>query len=170
MTNPTVVVARGDAIGPEIADAVLEILNAAKVPLNYEFIDVGEKIFKTGNTTGISDSAWEKIHKHRVILKGPITTPQGGGYKSIIVTMRTTLGLYANVRPCRSYVPFVPSFFPKMDMVIVRENEEDLYVGIEHRISNESHQCLKIITRPGSEQIVRYAFEYAKAYERKAPA
>ena len=167
MSTQTIVVAKGDGIGPEIADAVLEILKAANVPLEYDFIEVGEKIFKSGNTAGITEEAWKKIHEHKVILKGPITTPQGGGYKSINVTMRKTLGLYANVRPCKSYVPFVPSFFPKMDMVIVRENEEDLYAGIEHRISNEVHQCLKLITRPGSEQIVRYAFEYAKAYGRK---
>jgi len=167
MTNKTVVIARGDGIGPEIADAVLHILDAARTPLNYEFIEVGEKLYKSGNTTGISADAWEKIQKHRVILKGPITTPQGGGHKSINVTMRKTLGLFANVRPCKSYVPYVASNFPKMDLVIVRENEEDLYAGIEHQISPEVVQCLKLITKPGSESIVRYAFEYARAYERK---
>jgi len=167
MATKTVVVAKGDGIGPEIADAVLQILAAAKAPLNYEYIEVGEKVFKSGNTSGITDDAWKKIQQHRIILKGPITTPQGTGYKSINVTLRKTLGLYANVRPCRAYVPFVPSHFPKMDLVIVRENEEDLYAGIEHQISGEVLQCLKLISKPGSEQICRYAFEYARAYERK---
>lgn len=167
MSKKTVVVARGDGIGPEITDAVLMILEAAKAPLQMESIEVGEKVYKAGITAGITDEAWEKIRKHRVILKGPITTPQGGGYKSINVTLRKSLGLFANVRPCRAYVPYVPSNFPKMDMVIVRENEEDLYAGIEHQISGEVFQSLKLISKPGTEQIVRYAFEYAKAYERK---
>jgi len=102
-----------------------------------------------------------------VLLKAPITTPQGGGYKSLNVSIRKTLGLYANVRPCTTYHPFVATRHPGMDVVIVRENEEDLYAGIEHRQTDEVYQCLKLITRPGCERIVRYAFEYARAHGRR---
>jgi len=102
-----------------------------------------------------------------VFLKAPITTPQGGGYKSLNVTIRKTLGLYANVRPCVSYHPFVQTKHPQLDLVIVRENEEDLYAGIEHRQTDEVFQCLKLITRPGCEKIVRYAFEYARQHGRR---
>jgi isocitrate dehydrogenase len=102
-----------------------------------------------------------------VFLKAPITTPQGGGYKSLNVTVRKVLGLYANVRPCVSYHPFVETKHPVMDVVIVRENEEDLYAGIEHRQTNQVVQCLKLISRPGSEKIIRYAFEYARRNNRK---
>jgi isocitrate dehydrogenase len=100
-------------------------------------------------------------------LKAPITTPQGGGYKSLNVTVRKTLGLYANVRPCVSYAPFVRTKHPAMDLVIVRENEEDLYGGIEHRQTADVYQCLKLISRPGCEKIVRYAFEFARRNNRK---
>ncbi len=102
-----------------------------------------------------------------MFLKAPITTPQGGGFKSLNVTVRKSLGLYANVRPCPSYAPFVRTKHAGMDLVIVRENEEDLYAGIEHRQTDEVYQCLKLITRPGCERISRYAFEYARAYGRK---
>jgi isocitrate dehydrogenase len=100
-------------------------------------------------------------------LKSPITTPQGGGYKSLNVSTRKFLGLYANVRPCKSLHPFVTTKHPVMDMVIIRENEEDLYAGIEHQQTDEVVQCLKLISRPGCEKIVRYAFEYAKQQNRK---
>ncbi|MFW5697926.1 MAG: NADP-dependent isocitrate dehydrogenase, partial [Fimbriimonadaceae bacterium] len=103
----------------------------------------------------------------KVLLKAPITTPQGGGFKSLNVTIRKSLGLFANVRPCRSYAPFIKTKHPGMDVVIVRENEEDLYAGIEHRQTEDVYQCLKLITRPGSEKIIRYAFEYAKKNKRK---
>jgi len=103
----------------------------------------------------------------QVFYKAPITTPLGGGYKSLNVTIRKSLGLFANVRPCVSYHPHVPSAHPLMNMVIVRENEEDLYAGIEHRQTDEVYQCLKLITQPGSERVVRYAFEYAVANGRK---
>ncbi len=100
-------------------------------------------------------------------MKAPITTPQGGGFKSLNVTARKALGLYANVRPCVSYHPFVATKHPFMDVVIVRENEEDLYAGIEHRQSQDVISCTKLISRPGSEKIVRYAFEYARVNNRK---
>jgi isocitrate dehydrogenase len=107
------------------------------------------------------------LRKTRVFLKAPITTPQGGGFKSLNVTTRKVLGLFANVRPCVSYHPFVDTKHPEMDVVIIRENEEDLYAGIEHQQTDEVYQCLKLISRPGTEKIIRYAFEYAKAYNRK---
>src|SRR5918911_4454555 len=116
---------------------------------------------------GIGPSAWDSLRRTKVFLKAPITTPQGGGFKSLNVTVRKTLGLYANVRPCVAYAPFVPTRHPGMDVVVVRENEEDLYAGIEHRQTDDVTQCLKLISRPGCERIVRYAFEYAVQHKRQ---
>lgn len=166
-TKTKVAVAYGDGIGPEITDAVLQILKAANAPLEFDPIAIGEALFLSGESSGIDQKAWETIGKHRLLLKGPITTPQGKGYKSLNVTMRKTLGLYANVRPVQALHPFVTTNFPKMDVVIVRENEEDLYAGIEHQQTTDVVQCLKLITRPGCEKIIRYAFEYAQAYGRR---
>jgi isocitrate dehydrogenase len=162
-----ITVAHGDGIGPEIMSATLHILEAAGANLEIETIDIGEKVYLAGNTAGIEPSAWDSLRRTKVFLKAPITTPQGGGYKSLNVTVRKTLGLYANVRPCVSYHPFVETKHPVMDVVIVRENEEDLYAGIEHRQTEQVMQCLKLISRPGSEKIVRYAFEYAVRNNRK---
>ena len=162
-----ITVARGDGIGPEIMDACLRILAASGARIAPEFIDIGEQVYLSGNSTGIAASSWASLRSTKVFFKSPITTPQGGGYKSLNVTVRKTLGLYANVRPCVAYAPFVDTHHPKMDVVIVRENEEDLYAGIEHRQTDEVYQCLKLITRPGCEKIVRYAFDYARANGRK---
>jgi len=162
-----ITVAQGDGIGPEIMNATLHILKSAGARLEYESIDIGEKVYLSGNTSGIDHRAWESIRNNKVFLKAPITTPQGEGYKSLNVTLRKTLGLYANVRPCKSFYPFVRTKHPEMDVVVIRENEEDLYAGIEHQQTDEVVQCLKLITRPGSEKIIRYAFEYAKLYKRK---
>ena len=162
-----ITVANGDGIGPEIMAATLRILKAAEAPLEIETIDIGEKVYLSGNSSGIEPSSWDSLRRTKVFLKAPITTPQGGGYKSLNVTVRKVLGLYANVRPCVSYHPFVDTKHPVMDVVIVRENEEDLYAGIEHRQTNQVVQCLKLISRPGSEKIVRYAFEYARRNNRK---
>ena len=162
-----ITIAKGDGIGPEIMDATLNIILAAGAKIEIEEIEVGEKVYLAGNTAGISSSSWDKIRKNKIFLKAPITTPQGGGYKSLNVTTRKFLGLYSNVRPCRSYFPFVETKHKNMDIVIVRENEEDLYAGIEHQQTNEVIQCLKLISRPGCEKIVRYAFEYAKQQNRK---
>ena len=161
-----VTVAHGDGIGPEIMDATLRVLEAAGARIAPETIDVGAKVYAAGHTSGIADGAWDSLRRTRVFLKAPITTPAGGGYKSLNVTIRKTLGLHANVRPCTSYAPFVPTRHPEMDVVIVRENEEDLYAGIEHRQTDEVYQCLKLITRPGCERIVRHAFEYARSHGR----
>lgn len=162
-----ITVAHGDGIGPEIMDATLRIMEAAEVGLSYDTIEIGEKVYKAGHKSGISPESWETLRNNGVLLKAPITTPQGGGYKSLNVTIRKSLGLFSNVRPFRAYPPYVPSFFPHMDLVIIRENEEDLYAGIEHQQTSEVVQTLKLISEPGSEKIVRYAFEYARAYGRK---
>ena len=162
-----ITVAKGDGIGPEIMDATLSILKAAGAQLEIDEIAVGEKVYLAGNSSGISQESWDIIRRNKVFLKSPITTPQGGGYKSLNVSTRKFLGLYANVRPCKSLHPFVTTKHPVMDMVIIRENEEDLYAGIEHQQTDEVVQCLKLISRPGCEKIVRYAFEYAKQQNRK---
>ncbi len=162
-----ITVAKGDGIGPEIMDATLDIIKAAGAKIEIDEIEVGEKVYLSGNTSGIANESWDIIRRNKIFLKAPITTPQGGGYKSLNVTTRKFLGLYSNVRPCMSLHPFVETKHPKMDIVIVRENEEDLYAGIEHQQTDEVVQCLKIISRPGCEKIVRYAFEYAKVYGRK---
>ena len=163
----TVTVAAGDGIGPEITAAVLDVLRAADPALDFEPVTVGLAAYQAGAMGGFGHEVLESIGRHKVMLKGPITTPQGGGYKSVNVTLRKSLGLYANLRPCVAHHPFVPTHFPGMDVVIVRENEEDTYAGIEHRQSDEVYQCLKLITRPGCERIVRYAFEYARAHGRR---
>ncbi len=165
--TPRITVAHGDGIGPEIMSATLNIMESAGADLAIDTIEIGEKVYNSGQLSGIEPSSWQNLLDNKVFLKAPITTPQGGGFKSLNVTVRKTLGLYANVRPCRAYSPFVRTKYPKMDLVIVRENEEDLYAGIEHRQTDEVYQCLKLITRPGCEKIVRYAFEYAQRAGRK---
>jgi len=162
-----ITVAKGDGIGPEIMNATLDIILAAGADLQIDEIEVGEKVYLAGNTAGIAKESWDIIRRNKIFLKAPITTPQGGGYKSLNVTTRKFLGLYSNVRPCVSMHPFVDTKHPVMDVVIIRENEEDLYAGIEHQQTDEVIQCLKLISRPGCEKIVRYAFEYAKHYGRK---
>ena len=162
-----IAIAKGDGIGPEIMDATLKILEAADAEIEAHFIDVGEKVYLSGNTAGITEDSWEAIDDAKVLLKAPITTPQGSGYKSLNVTLRKSLNLYANVRPCKSLHPFVHTLHPDMDVVVVRENEEDLYAGIEHQQTDDVIQCLKLVTKTGSERIIRYAFEYARQNNRK---
>jgi isocitrate dehydrogenase len=162
-----VTVAEGDGIGPEIVRATLRVLEAAGARITPEYIEIGEQVYLRGQSSGIEPGAWDSLRRTKVFLKGPITTPQGGGYKSLNVTVRKMLGLYANVRPCVSYHPFVDSVHRDVDLVVVRENEEDLYAGIEHRQSDEVYQCLKLVSRPGCEKIVRYAFEYARVNGRR---
>jgi isocitrate dehydrogenase len=162
-----ITIARGDGIGPEIMDATLKILDSAGAGLEYDEVEIGEKLYLSGHTSGIRDEDWDKIMNNKIFLKAPITTPQGGGYKSLNVTIRKTLGLYSNIRPVKSLSPYVATKHPKLNSVIIRENEEDLYAGIEHRQTQEVFQCLKLITRPGCEKIIRFAFEYAKANGRK---
>ena len=162
-----VAVAPGDGIGPEIMAATLKVLQAAGADIDPRIIEIGERVYEGGNSSGISQDAWDEIRESKILLKAPITTPSGKGYKSLNVTLRKTLGLFANVRPCRSLHPYVHTNFPQTDVVIIRENEEDLYAGIEHQQTTDVVQCLKLITRPGCERIVRYAFEYARTNGRK---
>lgn len=162
-----ITIARGDGIGPEIMDSALKIIKAAGVKLVFDEIEIGEKAYLAGHSSGISPEAWMSIRKNKVFFKAPITTPQGGGYKSLNVTTRKALNLFANVRPCRSYHPHIATKHPQLDMVIIRENEEDLYAGIEHQQTQEVVQCLKLISRPGCEKIIHYAFQYARAHNRK---
>ncbi len=166
-TLTPVAVSFGDGIGPEIMKAVMTVLVKSGARLEYLPVEVGESVYKQGFTSGIAPEAWQAIRNAKVFLKAPITTPQGGGYKSLNVTVRKTLGLYANVRPCVAYAPYVQTSHPNMDIVVIRENEEDLYAGIEHRQTDEVYQCLKLITRPGCQRICRYAFEYARAHGRR---
>src|SRR5215216_3162266 len=167
MSIVPITVAHGDGIGSEIMDATLHILKEAGARVDIETIEIGEKVYLSGNSAGIASESWESLRRTKVFLKAPITTPQGGGFSSLNVAVRKTLGLYANIRPCVSYHPFVKTNHPIMDVVIVRENEEDTYAGIEYRQTDQVEECLKLISRPGSEKIVRYAFEYAKKFNRK---
>lgn len=162
-----IAVAYGDGIGPEIMEATLHVLEEAGANIEPHVVEIGEKVYLRGSLTGIEPATWETIRRTKAFLKAPITTPQGGGFRSLNVTVRTALGLFANVRPCSSYAPFVSTKHPKMDLVIVRENEEDLYSGIEYRQTPDVCCSLKLISRPGSEKIVRYAFEYARHNGRK---
>lgn len=162
-----ITVAYGDGIGPEIMQATLKIITAANAAIDIEVIEVGEKLYLQGYTSGIADSAWQELSRTKVLLKGPITTPQGGGYKSLNVTLRKTLSLFANVRPCISYAPYVATLFPHVNLVIIRENEEDMYAGIEYRQTEDVYQCLKLVSRQGCEHIIKYAFEYARKFNRK---
>lgn len=162
-----ITVAHGDGIGPEIMKATLRILEAAGADLDIDTIEIGEQVYKSGHSSGIKPEAWDSLRRTRVFLKAPITTPQGGGVKSLNVTIRKTLGLYANIRPNVSYHPFVKTNFPSMDVLVVRENEEDTYAGIEHQQTQDVTQCLKLITTTGSERIARYAFELARQRGRK---
>src|SRR5919199_1105235 len=135
--------------------------------LVVEEIEIGEAVYTRGHSAGIEPSAWESLRRTKVFLKAPITTPQGGGFKSLNVTIRKTLGLYANVRPCVAYAPFVPTRHPGMDVVVVRENEEDLYGGIEHRQTDDVVQCLTPFARPGGGRIGGSAFDPPRRHGRK---
>ncbi|MGB7404661.1 MAG: NADP-dependent isocitrate dehydrogenase [Pacificimonas sp.] len=164
---PVVAVAPGDGIGPEITDAALRVIETAGARFETIPIKLGEELYKSGHSSGIGPDTWNDLARSHALFKGPITTPLGSGYKSLNVTLRKTLGLFANVRPCRSLHPAVSTLHPELDIVIVRENEEDLYAGIEHRQTHEVFQTLKLVSRPGTERIVRYAFDYCRANGRK---
>jgi isocitrate dehydrogenase len=162
-----VTVAYGDGIGPEIMEATLAVLTAAGAPIAPEVVEIGEKVYQRGEMSGMEPAAWESLARTKLFLKAPITTPQGGGYRSLNVAVRAALGLYANIRPCVAYHPFVSTRHPGMDLVIIRENLEDLYVGLEYRQSEDVCHALKIISRSASEQIIQCAFDYAARYGRK---
>jgi isocitrate dehydrogenase (NAD+) len=155
----------GDGIGPELAEATRRVLEASGVALEWEIVDAGEAVMAEYGTP-LPDHVLESIRRNRVALKGPITTPVGEGFRSVNVTLRQALGLYANVRPVRS-IPGVESRYDDVDLVIVRENTEDLYAGIEHMVGRDAAESIKIITREASERIARYAFDYAVANGRR---
>lgn len=161
----TVTVFKGDGIGPEITDCVLEILQAAGADLDYEIYNVGEAEWKK-NGALIPEEAYASFDRNHVLLKSPITTPIGHGFRSLNVTLRKKYDLYANIRPAKSNIA-VETPFHDVDMVIFRENTEDLYVGVEEQIDENTVHATKIITRKASTRIIRDAFEYAKAHDRK---
>ena len=162
-----ITVSHGDGIGPEIMDATLNILSNAGAKLKPQTIEIGEKVYHRGFASGIGPDGWQSLRDTKVFLKAPVTTPPGGGLKSVNVTLRKAFGLYANIRPCVAYAPHVRALSPEMNVVVIRENEEDLYAGIEHRQTEDVFQCLKLISRSGSERVIRYAFEFARANGRK---
>ena len=162
-----ITIAYGDGIGPEIMESTIEILREAEAQLHFNIIEVGKNIYEKGFTSGLMPSAWEELKHTKTLLKAPITTPQGGGYKSLNVTLRKKLGLYSNIRPVNSFYPFIATKHPKMDVTIIRENEEGLYMGIEHQQTQNTFQCLKLFTRQGCENIIKYAFKYAVENNRK---
>src|SRR3954468_19769279 len=155
----------GDGIGPELAEATRRVLDASGIAFEWETVDAGEaRIAEFG--TPLPEHVLESIRRNRVAIKGPITTPVGEGFRSVNVTLRQALGLYANLRPARS-MQGVQSRYDDVDLVIVRENTEDLYGGIEHMVGKDAAESIKIITRAASERIARYAFEYAVANGRR---
>jgi isocitrate dehydrogenase (NAD+) len=156
----------GDGIGPEVTEAVVRIIEAAGVRIEWERHDAGETAVKAGLTT-IPETLLESIRRNRVALKGPVTTPIGEGFTSVNVGLRKTLDLYVNLRPVMN-LPGVASRFDNVDLIVVRENTEDLYAGLEHRIIPGVVESLKVITAKASERIARFAFEHARARGRKA--
>ncbi len=165
MNTHTVTLIKGDGIGPEIAESLIRVFEAANVPVVFEEAIAGlEAIERFGN--GVPPETLESIKRNGVAIKGPTTTPVGGGHKSVNVTIRKTLELYANVRPART-IPGAPSRYENIDLLVIRENIEDTYGGIEHFQTPNVAQCLKLITRQGSMAIARYAFETARALGRK---
>ena len=161
----TIAVAKGDGIGPEIMDAVLKIFDAAKVPLKYEFVDMGKRVFDKGFNNGMTPEALQTIESVGILFKGPMETPKGKGVKSINVTARKTWNTYANKRTFQTLYG-VDTVFSKagipIDITIVRENIEDTYGGIEHMLTHDVTLSRRFITRPGSLQVIKYAFEMAK--------
>ncbi|MCK4241689.1 MAG: isocitrate/isopropylmalate dehydrogenase family protein [Candidatus Atribacteria bacterium] len=155
----------GDGIGPEVTDAAKMVLEVSGVKINWEIVEAGEKAIQKYGTP-LPDYVIDSIKKNKVALKGPITTPVGAGFRSVNVALRQALKLYANVRPVKSYKG-VPSRYTDVDLVIVRENTEDLYAGIEHMIGEDAAESIKIITRKASERIAKFAFELAKKEKRK---
>lgn len=166
MTQPIKIsVAKGDGIGPEIMDAVISIFDAAKVTLDYEFIEMGKTYFEQGHNTGMTPDAKASVERNGILFKGPMETPKGKGMKSINVTARKTWSTYANRRHFQS-LPGVETVFSKagvpIDITIVRENIEGTYGGVEHMNTHDVAVCRRFITRPGCEQVIRFAFEMAR--------
>lgn len=161
----SITVFKGDGIGPEITTAVLQILKAAHAPYDYEEFEVGEKEYKK-NGALIPEAAFRSFEKTKLLLKAPITTPIGKGFRSLNVTLRKKYALYANIRPAHSSA-VIPTPFPDVDIVTFRENTEDLYIGVEYAMDADTIHAVKLITRKASEKIIRAAFTYAQKHHRK---
>src|SRR5438132_7263933 len=164
MAHPVTLIP-GDGIGPELAEATRRVLDASGAGFEWEVVDAGEAVIDRYGTP-LPEHVLESIRRNRVAIKGPITTPVGEGFRSVNVTLRQALGLYANVRPARS-IQGLETRYDDVDLVIVRENTEDLYAGIEHMVGPDAAESIKIITRAASERIARFAFEYAVANSRR---
>ena len=163
--NQTITLIRGDGIGPEVSDAVVAILEAAGAPLSYEEAVVG-RAAEEAEGDPLPEKVLASVRRNRVALKGPVGTPIGKGFQSVNVRLRKALDLYANLRPVQN-VPGVESRFSGVDLVVIRENTEDLYSGLEHTVVPGVVESLKIITEVASTRIARYAFEYARRHGRK---
>ena len=161
----TVTLIPGDGIGPEVTNAMVKVVEASGSKINWEKVQAGEAVIEKYNTA-IPDYVIDSIKKNKVAIKGPITTPVGKGFKSVNVTLRQKLDLYVNLRPIKSFKG-IKSRYEDVDLVIVRENTEDLYAGIEHKIGDYAAESIKIITKPACERICKFAFDYAKDNSRK---
>lgn len=161
----TVTLIPGDGIGPEVTNAMVKVVEASGAKINWEKVQAGEAVIEKYNTA-IPDYVIDSIKKNKVAIKGPITTPVGKGFKSVNVTLRQKLDLYVNLRPIKSFKG-IKSRYEDVDLVIVRENTEDLYAGIEHKIGDYAAESIKIITKPACERICKFAFDYAKDNSRK---
>lgn len=155
----------GDGIGPEVTGATRKVLDASGVSIDWEVVEAGEKVMGEYSTP-LPDYVLESIKKNKIALKGPITTPVGKGFRSVNVTLRKTLNLYANLRPIKN-LPGIKSRYENIDLVVVRENTEDLYAGIERQVSPDAAESIKVITREASERIAHFAFDYALKNNRK---
>jgi isocitrate dehydrogenase (NAD+) len=155
----------GDGIGPELAEATRRVLDASGVAFEWDVVDAGEGVMAEYGTP-LPEHVLDSIRRNRIAIKGPITTPVGEGFRSVNVALRQALNLYANLRPARS-MKGVESRYEDVDLVIVRENTEDLYGGIEHLVGRDAAESIKIITREASERIARFAFDYAVANGRR---
>lgn len=155
----------GDGTGPELTSVMVEVLAAAGAPIEWEIIEAGLKSYEDKGEV-LPQELLQSIKRNKVALKGPLTTPVGTGFRSVNVSLRKELDLYANLRPAKTY-PGVNSRYENIDLVVIRENTEDLYAGIEHMVGEDAAESIKIITRKGSERIVRFAFEYARKNNRK---
>jgi isocitrate dehydrogenase (NAD+) len=156
----------GDGVGPELVEAAVTVLAASGVSLEFELRYAGAEMIER-HGTALPDDVLDSIRSTGVALKGPVTTPVGAGFRSVNVMLRTELGLYANLRPARS-LPGAPCLYPDVDLVIVRENTEDLYTGRERMVDADTAECIKVITRGASERIARFAFDYARQHGRRS--
>ncbi len=165
MKKYTITLIPGDGIGPDVTRAAQIVLDAADVGIEWEVVEAGAGVIEKYGTP-LPDQVLESIRRNKVALKGPLTTPVGTGFRSVNVALRKELDLFANVRPAKN-LPAVNTPYRNVDLIVVRENTEDLYAGIEHMVGKDAAESIKIITRPGSERIVRFAFELARREGRK---